>query len=74
MSDHRCIAVASTSSGGFAESHIVAGEEKIVLVMYQPGEHRVIIPLSINGASAVTEVLLAALEEYENNDETEFYA
>ena len=56
------IASAQTESGGFAESHILPGSEKIELVLLQPGEHRIIIPLTMSGAKAVIQVLTKALE------------
>lgn len=60
---HRAIASAQTEHGGFAESHIVPGANDIILVLFQPGEHRVILPLSKSGADCVVKVLQSALKE-----------
>lgn len=47
-------------ANGIVESHVVPGDHPILLVIYIPGQHRAIMPLTRAGASAIIDVLAKA--------------
>lgn len=57
-----------TASGGFASARLVPGDDGVVLILFQPGQHRSIMPLSRSGAEAIVKVLSKALELEVKND------
>ena len=57
-----------TQSGGFSSARLVPGDDGVVLILFQPGQHRSIMPLSRSGAEAIVEVLSRALDQEVNND------